>query len=375
MKSIAIVFFFILVNHVIGAPAQDDTVMVQAVSRPPVIDGKGDDLVWQGSKWQSIDQVWIEYGQKLDPDDFSGRYKIVWSSATNLLYFLVETVDDVWVDGYVYNRNPSLGGGYPDYDILEVFIDQNKSGGLHVFDGKGSTVPQWGSNAENAFSYHIAVNLRPDGQPATEKVVCDIAGESWSNYHIPDYAFHLPEFTVRKQENISTWEFSLQVYTDAYQSASPPAARAVLRPGDMIGLSLAYCDNDNPNESPKKRDHFIGSVWVPAAAYNDHWMNANGFGAIRLLDAGTGVKETRNPGRTGFNVYPNPSGGSFTIPAPDRFDRITVYNLLGQKVYEQSARKFPISRLHLSHLPNGVYLLHMDLGDRIATQKISVINP
>jgi hypothetical protein len=366
--------WLLLVGALSVYSAQDDTVKVAAVA-PPIIDGRLDDLCWQRGAWQSIDQVWITYGQKLDPGDFSGRYKIVWSPSSGLLYLLVETVDDVWVDGYVYNRNPALGGGYPDYDILEVFIDHNRSGGFHVFDGKGSTATQWGSNAANAFSYHIAVQSRGDGQPVSDKVVCDIAGESWSNYTIADYAFHFPDFVMIRNGRTTIWEFSLRVYTDQYLPSQPATSVADLQPGDLIGLSLAYCDNDDPNESPKKRDHFIGSVRVPPAAYNDHWMNADGFGVLRLLDAGAGVEEISKPGRTGYNVYPNPSRGHFNLATTDRFERITVYNLLGQKVHEQSARIFQTNAINLSDLPNGVYLLQIDKGDGTAWQKVSVIRP
>jgi hypothetical protein len=52
--------------------------------------------------------------------------------------------------------------------------------------------------------------------------------------------------------------------------------------GKVMGLTLAYCDNDKPDVNPKTRDKFFGSVWVPAAAYNDHWMNADYFGIVKL---------------------------------------------------------------------------------------------
>jgi hypothetical protein len=46
-----------------------------------------------------------------------------------------------------------------------------------------------------------------------------------------------------------------------------------------MGMSMAYCENDTPGT---ERDNFFGSVWVPEEAYNDHWMNADGFGTVRL---------------------------------------------------------------------------------------------
>jgi hypothetical protein len=383
MKKLLILLFYftmalLTAAHTFATPlAQDDTVRVREIADLPVVDGKPDDRCWQDCTWQAIDQVWIEYGQTLDSTDFTGRYKIAWSSSTHLLYFLVEIVDDAFVDGYVYNSNPSQGGGYPDYDIVEVFIDHDKSGGLHVFDGTGNTATNWGSNAENAFSYHIATDLMPDGQATTEKVVCDIAGKNWGDYFIPDYSDHLPDFAMRQAEGKYVWEFSLQVYDHSYHAQNPSASRVTLQPGDIMGLSLAYCDNDDPDEQPKKRDHFIGSVWVPEQAFNDHWKDADGFGTIQLLGQSTGVNKYHQIDRESIQVFPNPSHGSIQIrvPGTQEFD-LAVYNLLGHKVYEKSSMSQEDSAnlaLTLNHLPNGLYFLNIKSDYFMVTRKITLV--
>ncbi|MDZ7377154.1 MAG: hypothetical protein ONB13_11080, partial [candidate division KSB1 bacterium] len=318
--------------------AQDDTVKVISVIELPAIDGIANENFWQKCQWQTIDQVWIPYGGSIDSADFSGRYKIAWSPASNLLYFLVEIIDDVFVDGYKYNRSPSVGGGYPDYDIVEVFIDADKSGGLHVFDGTGSTGQQWGTNAENAFAYHIATNVAPEGEVTHDKAVCDIAGQSWSNYYIANYADHFPEFALRRSAGKFIWEFSLKVFGDTYNPLNPEASRVILKAGDLMGLSIAYCENDDPNEQPKQRDNFIGSVWVPAAAYNDHWINANYFGTIQLMGEPTRIEKDSSLPPADFNIYPNPGDGILNIKinssAFGNGMSIRLFNVLGQRVFE-----------------------------------------
>ena len=368
--------FFLTATLMADVPVQDDTVKVLAISQLPTIDGIGDDNCWKNCNWQAIDQVWIPYGGSMDSADFHGRYKIVWSPAANLLYFLVEIVDDVFVDGYKYDRNPAVGGGYPDYDIVEVFIDPDKSGGLHVFDGTGSTGQQWGTNAENAFSYHIAANAAPEGQVTHDKVVCDIAGQSWSNYYIANYADHFPEFALRRSASRFIWEFSLQVYNDTYQPGNPSASRVVLKVGDVMGLSIAYCDNDDLNEQPKQRDNFIGSVWVPAAAYNDHWMNADYFGTIRLTGEPTKVDQKSSISPTNFQIYPNPSDGLLNLRLPQLSGRggiIRLFNLLGQQVLELIPPTSRAVQFTLNHLPDGIYFLTTETNNQIFTQKITII--
>ena len=263
------------------SPVQDNPVLAPEANSPPVIDGRGNDECWQNIPWQPIAQTWIPYGAKVDSADYFGRYKLVWSSATNLLYFLVEVTDNVFVDGFIPGKTAEVY----NYDIIEVFIDEDKSGGLHVFDAKDSTRLEWGSNAENAFSYHIYAPFPKAGEMSTKHFAGDIAGTSWSDVRRVDYALHIPEFALQKNGTKAMWEFSLIVYNDTYCDTitNNDAARSQLKAGKVMGLSLAYCDNDHPEKEPKVRDKFFGSVWVPAAAYNDHWKNADYFGTVKLI--------------------------------------------------------------------------------------------
>jgi len=259
---------------------QDNPVLAPNVVVSPVIDGNGNDSCWQNVPWQSIAQVWIPYGVKVDSNIYSGRYKVVWSSRTNLLYFLVEVIDLVFVDGFI----PGITSDIYNYDIIEVFIDENKSGGLHIFDGKGKDTLQYGTNAENAFAYHIYADFPKEGQVTTKCYGYDLAGTSWSDAKSMDYTSHIPSFTLRKTGHKAVWEFSLIVYNDTYKDTMDHRedARPQLQAGKVMGLSVAYCDNNHPEKNPKVRDYMFGSVWEPSPG-NFHWMNADYFGTLKLV--------------------------------------------------------------------------------------------
>jgi hypothetical protein len=242
----------------------------------PVIDGDQADECWDAAQWYHIDETWINWGEEIDSSDYFGRFKVCWSEAENLVYFFVEITDDAFVDGYVYDN-----GDYPDFDIVEVFLDEDMSGGLHVFDDNVT----WGMNSENAFSYHIAVNSPGDGETESSFHACDIDGTNWPAV-IMDYADHFPQLSMKKSGNRYYYEFSLKVYDDTYDHSDPEASRIALTGNLEMGISLAYCDNDMPGTA---RDNFFGSVWVPEAAYNDHWMNADGFGRVRLIKTGASI--------------------------------------------------------------------------------------
>jgi hypothetical protein len=243
----------------------------------PVIDGEDTDECWAGATWYYIDQTWITWGEEIDSSDFFGRFKVSWSGGENLLYYYVEITDDAFVDGYIFPD-----GGYPDFDIVEIFLDEDHSGGLHVFDNNA----EWGLNSENAFSYHLAVDAPAEGETESLFFACDLDGTDWGNSIIIDYAGHFPELAMKKQGNIYKYEFSLKVYDDTYDHSDPEASRVSLLQDKELGMSVAYCDNDQPDG---ERDNFFGSVWVPEEAYNDHWMNSDGYGTLRLVGEGTEI--------------------------------------------------------------------------------------
>jgi hypothetical protein len=339
--NVLFVFMFFATSIVARAShlrVQDDTVKVPNVGSTPTINGLGDDPCWQNAHWQTIDQVWIPWGGSVEPDDYTGRYKVVWSSTENLLYFLVEITDDVFVDGYVFGP-----GDYYQYDIVEVFIDEDKSGGIHNYEVGGV-------NAENAFAYHIVVNAPEDGEVNNDFVVCDMAG----NTYTVNYAGHFPELAMRKNGNQYTWEFSLAVYNDTYNNSNPEASRVKLSENKIIGLSLAYCDNDAPDGT---RDNFFGSVWVPEAEYNNHWINADGFGTLKLVPEGSGVEDDFPIEDKYLQIYPNPFKEKtlieFFLPKPSEVI-VEVSDVLGESVDTVIETSLQAGRHKIPWTPKGI---------------------
>ncbi len=69
-------------------------------------------------------------------------------------------------------------------------------------------------------------------------------------------------------------------------------------------------------------------------------------------------------------VFPNPSQGNFTIQVSDAFigSKARIHNLLGQTVKE-----FIISdNIQNSHLGQGIYILQIQKGNQVSTQKIII---
>ncbi|MBX2928418.1 MAG: CBM9 family sugar-binding protein [Saprospiraceae bacterium] len=230
-------------NREAAAATEEGYYATQAQS-PPVIDGVADDAVWQNAPWYMLDQTWI--GEEPTAEDFSGRYKLAWDE--NFLYILAEIRDDTLID-----IHPDGLQFYWDDDCLEVFVDEDASGGNHQY-------------SHNAFAYHIALDYR----------VTDIGPDSLPRY----YDDHIRARRVT-EGNTSIWEVAVAVYPDTFRDGAPDNKPVKLTAGKVMGFALAYCDNDHSPE----RENFIGSTFVPGEDKNRGWIDAGIFAKLELRGA------------------------------------------------------------------------------------------
>jgi hypothetical protein len=209
----------------------------------PIIDGIANDPAWPQANWRALDNIWL--GPDLSEADFNGRYKIVWTERK--VFLLVEFVDDVLIDTH---RNPLEQ--YWDDDCLEIFIDEDHSGGNHQFN-------------HNAFAYHLsldnqAIDIGTDKQPRS-------------------YTDHIQS---RWQQHGDTviWEVAIDIYTDTYQDDATDNEPIALTAGKIMGFMVAYCDNDGS----ELREHFIGSEFAAGDHKDRGWIDAGLFGQLELVD-------------------------------------------------------------------------------------------
>ncbi|MEJ2628714.1 MAG: sugar-binding protein, partial [bacterium] len=336
----------------------------------PVVDGNADDACWSRTDWQEIGQTWMPYDAFVLSDDFTGRYKCVWNKDSNRIYFLVEIKDDALVDGYQFGN-----GDYYKYDVLELFVDEDNSGGMHRID-------QGSQNAENAFAYHMNVDF-PGIDNATSEL---LAMDQFQGTQIKNYANHFPEFVLKQYSHKNIYEFSLKLYSDDFDAANPEESRVALTENKYIGFSMAYCDNDDPDEYPKTRDNFFGSVEVAHQDSNNHWINADHFGTMKLVDT-TSTNAIANRDKhsivSDFKLaqnYPNPFNPATTIEynLPEKSQvRIEVFDVTGSRVtilvnQNQNAGIHSVT-WNASELPTGVYFYKISADHFTAVKKCMLI--
>ena len=207
----------------------------------PVIDGVADESIWSQASWQDLKYRWL--GPEYSAEDFRGRYKVVWTEER--IYILSEIVDDILIDTH---RDPLVQ--YWDDDCLEIFIDEDFSGGEHQYN-------------HNAFAYHFsldnqAIDIGTDERPR-------------------NYSHHVESRWKQDGDKI-IWEVAIDIYTDAYVDGSESNEPVQLEAGKVMGLMVAYCDNDGS----ELRENFIGSESVPSGPKDRGWIDAGLFGSLLL---------------------------------------------------------------------------------------------
>jgi PKD repeat protein len=78
-----------------------------------------------------------------------------------------------------------------------------------------------------------------------------------------------------------------------------------------------------------------------------------------------------------LNIYPNPNTGSFTLEQNELSSnsgesRLSIYNMLGEKVFEKNIVSVSKQNIDVSELPNGTYFVKMVSDLDCYTKKISV---
>lgn len=205
------------------------------------MDGFANELSWSSARSYELDQRWL--GEPYSEQDFSGSFKLSWDE--NHLYLLAEIRDDTLINQYEGLEQ------YWNEDILEVFIDEDASGGNHQYN-------------YNAFAYHIDKNLD------VIDIGADSAGHLYNDHINAQYS---------KNGDWYTWEVAIKIYDDSFvrQNKNKPV---ILENGKQMGFALAYCDND----TSAIRENFIGSEVIEDEDKNRGWIDAGVFGLLELRD-------------------------------------------------------------------------------------------
>lgn len=316
--------------------SQNDDFTARRANEDPSIDGIGDESFWTHAAWYPLEHVWIPYDELVPETDFSGQFKISWTPEELLL--LVEIQDDSLYDGH-----PDPLQNYWDDDCVEVFIDEDHSGG-------------WHENNFNAFAYHVSLDFD----------VADLgpSGATLFNDHIRG--------ARTEQDGKYVWELAIRIYSDDYESTAV-SSPVVLSHEKTMGFSLAYCDNDGSTY----RENFIGSKYLPESQANASYQDASVFGTLTLTDPNPEPPDLAgNVNEDFYRIYPNPANDRIIIesqfPVTEKW-AIQIFDLTGRLILSnrieqgQSQLILPAGNMNPGH-----YFLKINTGKSIAVESIII---
>lgn len=323
MKKIYVICLFGLFVNLGWGQTMSDTIFNTMTAIPVVIDGQADEDCWVNAEWHAIDQVWIPYNASMKDGDFSGRFKVSWDA--DYLYLLIEVVDDMLSDDHA---NP-LSNWWDD-DCLEIFVDENRSMGDHERNC-------------NAFAYHVslfydAVDLNSSGQGINYKDNIIVEMDTVS-------------------ENTYLWELAIKNYDASFTVNDPEASRVYLEENKLMGLAVAYCDNDETTS----RENFIGSMQMNSSTANDMYKNADHFGPMLLVTPEIPDNISDKTSISKLKVYPIPAKNTLAIDLSANETSsytITISTPTGQIVYREQFVGIK-QELNIESISNGIYLLEI----------------
>jgi len=224
--------------------AMEDGFFKAHKSKSPIqIDGCSKDAIWSNVDWYDMNYLWM--GNKVDSIDYHGRFKLAWDS--QYLYILVEVIDE--------KLNPTLGNGIENYwkgDYVEVFIDEDKSGGNHQFN-------------HQAYAYHVSTEGHAIDKNTLQETV-------FFDDHVE---------VLRSQEgNKHLWEMAIKLFDNQFNENTTNNIPVKIFAQKSIGFSIAYGDNDGNNS----RENFMGSKKTHGNNNDEGYINSDVFGSILFIE-------------------------------------------------------------------------------------------
>lgn len=146
----------------------------------------------------------------------------------------------------------------------------------------------------------------------------------------------------------------------------------------------------SPGGGPTYADNYLATVYDLNRQVDGKVIVSGGFSHYNTISAtnitriapeipgsqarGNGIqlwnteKEIENSFQTTseISIYPNPSTGIFTFDltqTKEKFAMITIYNALGQKIYQKNSIPEAINEIDLSNLPSGYYYAQITGGN------------
>lgn len=148
-------------------------------------------------------------------------------------------------------------------------------------------------------------------------------------------------------------------------SAAPFNEHLAVSDGTAAGTKKIAPPGANATDPMRSSHEFI--VYHDTLYFRAYFDAVIGDELWAVVDTAHVPSGIRSPSPAAFNLYPNPSGGTFTLQwheAPAAAATLQVFDMAGRKVHDRHIPAGTRSTvLQLGHLPKGTYTLRLQTGD------------
>jgi len=186
------------------------------------------------------------------------------------------------------------------------------------------------------FQYYITLCSAPNGSP-----LCTLE-EAGSNMWEPEDG-DMPSLYFRIQGHKVSETLKYNVYRD----------------GQLIAPNLTELSYADTEFNPVAKHRWGIVVVCPSGNSAPVLSYKNECDEVGVIE----------PENNSFKLFPNPSSNTITIKAENNFNKVEVYNILGQPVLTQSVNGISNTTLNVAHLNAGIYFVRITTDTGIVVQK------
>jgi type IX secretion system substrate protein len=143
--------------------------------------------------------------------------------------------------------------------------------------------------------------------------------------------------------------------------------------GTCAGLTAIGCNDDNEDDDETLFSKVVLADLTPGATlYVSVWQYDGFFGSAEgefLVSAYDASLKAPSFDESQFSFYPNPVQNSLNLAYNEVIDDVTIYNLMGQKVFTKTMNA-ATGEIDLSALASGNYVVKVTSADTMNTIKI-----
>ena len=132
----------------------------------------------------------------------------------------------------------------------------------------------------------------------------------------------------------------------------------------QITAQITVPDNATLGQTRMRVIKVFGNPHVDPCTAGSSWGQVEDY-TINITES-LGV--TRADTFAGFSYFPNPSTGIVNLKANKSIENITLYNLVGQQVFDQHVNTTS-SVMDFSHLPSATYIMKVTVDGHVGTYK------